>query len=377
MSSDTGLQPPADDIHRALNMTWEGYRQRFIRADGRVVRPKDGFDTVSEGQAYALLRAVWVDDQETFDRVYRWTEMNLSRRGARGDRLLAWRWGRREGVGWEVLDWTAASDADQDYALALLFAGRRWKRAAPDLPSYHTQAIAVLGDILAKETRRGSDGWLYLLPGDRQEEALILNPSYFAPAWYRVFREATGDPRWSELVDSSYHAIEGIATRLGERAGVGLVPDWAMLAPGGGFVPARGLSDDHGWDAFRAAWRVALDWLWFREPRAHRYLAGRLFPFLKAEWERNGGRLFAEYSYEGKPLAHYESGAAYAAYLAAFLVADSPETRQILDKLRHAVRQDPEGAYFDLKDDYYLNNWAWFGMLLAGGGAVNLWREGR
>jgi endoglucanase len=368
------LHVSVGDIDNILAMTWEGYRQRFIQADGRVIRPMDGFDTVSEGQAYALLRAVWMNDRETFNRVYRWTETHLSRHTTRGDHLLAWHWGRQGDGGWGVLDWAAASDADEDYALALLFASRRWKEAGPDLPPYREQAIKVLTDILAKETRRGSDGRLYLLPGDWGEQALVLNPSYFAPAWYRVFANATNDPRWNELVESSYHAIDIMSVRLGEKVGVGLMPDWAMLGPGGGFEQASGLSDAHRWDAFRTPWRVALDWVWFREPRAQRYLAERLFPFLKGEWERNGGKLYAGYSYEGAPLAAYESAATYAGYLPALEAAGSPLARDALEKLRRAVRQDPGGAFFDLKDDYYLNNWAWFGLLIGKGRAVNLWR---
>jgi len=368
-------QVPPAQIESILALTWEGYRERFIEPDGRVIRPTDGFDTVSEGQAYAMLRAVWMNDQETFDRVYRWTESNLSRRSARGDRLLAWHWGSLPGGGWGVLDWAAASDADEDFALALLFAARRWGDTRADVPPYRAHAGQVLADILDKETRRGSDGRLYLVPGDWKEEALVVNPSYFSPAWYRIFYEATRDPRWNELIESSYHAIDALAIRFGERTGVGLMPDWAALAPGGGFAPRPGQSDAHGWDAFRTAWRIGLDWLWFKEPRAHRYLAERLYPFLKAEWNRNGGTLFAEYSYDGTPLVAYESATTYSGYLAAFLVADSPAAPDLLEKLRGSVRRDTGGAFFAPKDDYYLNNWAWFGLLLGGGRAIDLSRE--
>ena len=86
--------------------TWSGYKHFFLDADGRVKRPKEG-DTVSEGQAYAMLRAVWMDDKKTFDGCYRWTEENLSRKNKTGDNLLAWHW--KDG---KVSDWMPASDAD-------------------------------------------------------------------------------------------------------------------------------------------------------------------------------------------------------------------------------------------------------------------------
>jgi len=47
--------PSADET--LLARSWETYRARFITLEGRVVRPEHGGDTVSEGQAYAMLRA--------------------------------------------------------------------------------------------------------------------------------------------------------------------------------------------------------------------------------------------------------------------------------------------------------------------------------
>ena len=80
---------------------------------------RDG-GTISEAQAYALLRAVWAGDEATFARVHAWTVSNLSR----PDHLLSWHWGRRPDGAWGVLDANTASDGDLDYALALILAAR-------------------------------------------------------------------------------------------------------------------------------------------------------------------------------------------------------------------------------------------------------------
>ena len=90
-------------LDAALHASWAFYKTRFIQPDGRVQRPDTGDDTISEAQAYALLRAVWSRDQETFDRCYAWTEAHLSQQAIKGSRLLAWRWGRMSrgsGVCW-------------------------------------------------------------------------------------------------------------------------------------------------------------------------------------------------------------------------------------------------------------------------------------
>jgi len=49
-----------------------------------------------------------------------------------------------------------------------------------------------------------------------------------------------------------------------------------------------------------------MDALWFGEDRARRYLDG-MSDFYTREWERHGGRFFAEYTYEGRPAGQYNT----------------------------------------------------------------------
>jgi endo-1,4-beta-D-glucanase Y len=117
-------EPSADRLPWVLQASWSSYRQHFITTEGRLVLEEQGGGTISEAQAYALLRAVWAGDEKTFSRVCQWTRANLSREASHGDHLLAWKWGKTPDGSWGVLDWNTASDADLDYALALLLAAR-------------------------------------------------------------------------------------------------------------------------------------------------------------------------------------------------------------------------------------------------------------
>src|SRR5207247_11293939 len=95
-----------------LVKSWEFYTRRFI-VDGRVVDTKTEWSTTSEGQSYAMLRAVYIDDRPTFDRVWSWTKGNLQ---VRGDGLFSWHWGDRGDGTSGVLDANSATDADEDIA---------------------------------------------------------------------------------------------------------------------------------------------------------------------------------------------------------------------------------------------------------------------
>lgn len=345
---DVEVTPQIELIAKA----WQGYRQRFIDPDGRVQRPRNEGDTVSEGQAYALLIASLVDDRQTFDRVMGWTQRHLSRRGRSGDRLLAWHWEPGKGV----TDWNSASDADLDYALALVVASHRWRDRR-----YVREARLVLNDLLDLETA-AVNGRRYLLPGNWRREGgdSVINPSYLSPAHFRVFYICTGDPRWNDLIDSSYRLIDAVSRNFSGHPGVGLVPDWLRIAPNGALTRAEGFSDRFGWDAIRTPWRIGMDALWFKEDRAERFLAP-ISDFYGREWGRRGGRFFAEYSYAGQPMVEYEHTASYAMSLSALATSNSPILDGVLDRLRR--RFNDTAQLFEDTDDYYGNSLALLGLI--------------
>jgi len=348
-------------VASALASTWAGYKQRFIQAGGRVVDPKRNGDTTSEGQSYALLRAAWMDDQATFARVWRWTRDNLGTSNG----LFGYLWGQRSGGGWGLLSRNSATDADQDIALALLLAAQRWGGGG-----YRDAAAAVVRAIWATEVAH-LDGVPYVVAGNwatSTSPGPTLNPSYLAPYAYRLFAQLDGDHPWSEVVDSSYRALSACtAAPLSTGRSAGLPPNWCVLTAGGRAASATTTqaADDYGYDAFRVMWRVALDWVWNGEPRARDYLRGA--GFLRAAWQRDG-RLAAVYHHDGGAAAGYEDVAAYGADVANFVATDAVAARQVAaGKLLAAYATSGGAAHFGDPDDYYQQNWAWFGLALAAG----------
>ncbi len=373
-TSDSELQLSAR-LDTILAASWQFYKVHFIQADGRVVRPENHHDTISEGQAYALLRAVWSNDQATFDRVYAWTEAHLSQQPRNGRHLLAWHFGQDDQGQWRLLDANSATDADLDYALALLLAHRRWGRPTGSLPDYQEKALLVLKDILAHSTCQDQWGRLWLMPGDWApcQPPLLLNPSYFSPAAYEVFYWTGGDRRWLQLTDSAYLALDLVSRRLGEQTGVGLVPDWCLLHDREAFAPAPDQSAAFGWDAIRVPWRVGLAGVWFQDQRAGDVLAKTFLPFARQQWQAHG-RLPAIFSYDGRALEDYDSPVLYASLVTAALAAgDKPLARQAVEKILAFYQESPDGGFFNRPNDYYGNNWAWFGLATYRGLVVPQW----
>jgi endoglucanase len=225
--------------------TPEGAAQRFFERyvddDGRVVRRDQGGDTVSEGQAYAMLLAVALGERDRFATVWQWTRDQLQR----DDGLLSWHWSNGQ-----IADAEPATDADLDAAWALTLAADRFNEQ-----SYRDDAARLATAILELETITTSQGAVLVAGPWARTDPAMVNPSYFSFPAYDALGRLTGDPRWSELVTSSRRVIDDL-TGDGQ-----LPPDWAHVAADGSVTPAapRGSSapPQYGLDAARVVVRAA------------------------------------------------------------------------------------------------------------------------
>jgi endoglucanase len=337
-----------------LQESWKAYVARFIEADGRVVDHKGGGVSTSEGQAYAMLRAVWLRDRAVFDKTYAWGRRHLNA-GARTDRLWAWKWERTADGRGKVVDPAFASDADQDVALALILAFRTWKDER-----YRQDAGATLADLWKLATIEVRDR-RFLLAGDKLCEGRTcrLNPSYCAPYAYRIFAAHDPGRAWHRLVESSYFVLESAADLTSTR----LPPDWIRLDTTTGRLGLPGGKDgSFSYDAIRVYWRVAMDRTLFREARADRYLK-RTLPWLIDRWDR-AGTLPAVIPSNGEDLAGYESPEMLATLMAAVQVSRPDIGGALERRLRSLYTQGLWADHAGDRDSYYLQNWAWFGVAL-------------
>lgn len=346
---------------QTLERTWASYRHTFIQHDGRTIDPFRDQATTSEGQSYALLRAVWMDDRATFDNALIWTNSNLR---VRGDHLFGYLWGQRADTTWGILDTSVASDADQDIALALLIAAQRWGDER-----YHTQAQEIIGDLwqaAVVEVR----GRPYLTAGDwaTAQPAPALNPSYLAPYAYRIFAKVDSAHPWASLVDTSYEVIAGCSSQpLDQPTSANLPPNWCAIdRTSGAFVAPKSttqqLDTNFGYDAFRTYWRVALDARQHGDARAVAFLHSS--DTLHRTWQRDG-RIAAVYRHDGVVVRADEDLTMYGGLMASMLVTDRAASDKVVaTQITPSFIERDGTAYWSSADNYYLQNWLWFGLAL-------------
>jgi endoglucanase len=228
------------------------FLDRYVDGDGRVVRHDQGGDTVSEGQAYAMLLAVAADDRGRFDRVWGWTRAHL----LRPDGLLSWRW-----ADGRVVSDEPATDADLDAARALALAADRFGDG-----KYRSQSRAMVKAIVDGETTWAANRTV-LAAGPWARAQAMVNPSYWSP---RAYKEL-GFPK----VAASSRAL---TDRLVAN---GLPPDWARVQPYGitpSGPPLGGGDAVYSFDAVRVPIRLAESC----DP-ADRELAARMWPRLQRD----------------------------------------------------------------------------------------------
>lgn len=391
-----------------LQESWDAYRRRFIQEDGRVIDWEGRGRSTSESQAYAMLRAVLINDPQTFELTLRWGEANLRRQRSIDktdptptsppaspssnpsnpsnpanpsnpseasvttaalptstpsptialqplDQLWAWTWGQRPDKSWGILDENFASDGDLDAVTALILAARQWNR-----PEYLTLARAKLKDLWELSTVQIGNR-RYLLPGPqiafKKRDRLELNPSYLAPYAFRLFAQVDAERDWLSLVPTSYE----ILTQSAHLSTAKLPSDWVALNLRTNryeiLTAPSPITSQYSFDAYRVWWRVSLDWAWFQAPEAKQFLQDHLGD-LDQRW-RSQQKIPAKIDQQGNPTVNYEATSQYGMLYAAWRHLD-PGLAQMI--YQQKIQPRYQGGLWDDESAYYSQNLVWLGI---------------
>jgi endo-1,4-beta-D-glucanase Y len=382
--------------HDILEATWNGIKKRSVDAYSvpLVHRPFSEIpgDAVSEGVGYGMILALYTNDQEYFNKIW-----------DAGEAYLLSDFGEKSRYNWRadesgaVIGGGPASDADEDIACMLIFAQHLvnlgvWSEYTSTAGAqYGERAQLMLNSIWDDMI---SDG-RYFLPGI-WGGADLLNPGYFAPAFYRIFaafdENSTHD--WMSVIEQSYLTI---AANPG--ASLGLLPDWSsgdgsLLIDGPGYN-AFDSGNSMYKDGIRVYWRLATDYLWFGEERARSFLE-KAIVFLESRggveqanfYDMNGTPVSADslFVFDGgnrsRPRfehSHLTVGMWAAAAIGSGDLGKAAEYSEELlsfyegaDYWGHMV--DPLGGVEDIAHNemYFDQFLAWFGASLLSGVYVNI-----
>jgi hypothetical protein len=339
---------------RLLSREWLDWTAAFVR-NGQVVDNSAGHAGAAELQANALLQAVYMNDRRSFDSLWTWTRTNLL---SSGGLLVTPGAAGVRGPG-----------ADTDLALALVMGSERWadttlgSAAQRVLQAIWQHETAVVGGQLVP---------VALDPGVVDSATAgptaLIDMSALAPYAYRIFGTFDPSHAWQGLVDGAYTLLARVQANASLGGQAGTIPHWVRVdrQTGAPRLPdaVPGAPDVYDAATSQLGWRLGLDYLWNREPRALRAM-DLLNVAGKALVGSSG--ISDAYYLDGTPAAGSAGLAATTAALPGILFGGQVElasgtfTRNILAPLI-GLTPDPKDAAG--------RQWGWFATALMDGGLV-------
>ena len=372
-----------------VTAAWTAYKNARVTTNGAQggvrVLWDDGASTVSEGMGYGMLFTVMFDEQSNFDGMWRYVSQHLDANG-----LMNWKIdssGATTGSG-------AATDGDEDMALALAFACVKTQKGAwPASPSgynYCTLATTMINAIYNTEVDKAGSAPSAglpnnpggeLLPGDTWTTASqypngIVNLSYFSPGYYTVFGKFTNNLSNWEAVNTRNYAITNLAQAQSGNCSK-LVPNWNTYNGAAQLVSWQ--TTEYGWwswDAARFAWRVAVDKAWYNTSNAQETM-NEVGGFFSSVGISN---VKAQYQLNGTSVDSYDSAFFNANAAAAIWAAPAPIAVNC-GAATASLKSTPQQAYDKLLSindatSYYSSAWRLLGLMLITGNFPNIYELG-
>ncbi len=352
-----------------LGLLADTFKKRFIDPySGKLVYDPVNLAT-SQGTSYGLMMFLWTNKQTDFDAL--WSAAKTKQQHS-ADKLFSSK-ATSDGT---IISTTALMDGCEDIALALIFAETMkrtgmWGNTETD---YGAEARNIVSDIYTLATDQTNG----LYPDNLK--TADFNPSYFAPAAYRIFAQFDGSPthNWNTIIEKGYTSL--LANPV---AGYGLAPDWSNF---NGTVPSsKGRTSGYSagskngsdvWvDAIRVSWRMALDSLWNKDNRAQSFVLSENWISPTTAYLYKIDRtpyLYSLNAYnQALPVSMWGAGAA-----GTFVTV---RRDAFMDQLASFYQCDATGPYFSYSkqdaNNAYLQSLAWFGMAVMNGAIVDVYSD--
>lgn len=340
--SDAEVQAKLDAAWQQLFYGDDTYERVYypVGEDMAYIEDIGNEDVRSEGMSYGMMIAVQLDKKEEFDRLWKWTKTYMYQTEGPYKGYFAW----HSKTNGEQIDGNPASDGEEWFVMALLFASHRWGDGK-GIFDYAGEAQAILNTMLHKSEENGIATNMF----DAETKQVVFvpklgpdssftDPSYHLPAYYELWA------RWAKQDNAFWTDAAQASREFWKRAAhpqTGLMPDYAEFDG-----TPRG-SDEHKdfrFDAFRTASNVAVDYAWFAADPWEIEQSNRLLDFF---YSQGIDRYVNQYALDGKPLSSDRSSGLVAMNAVAALVATDNRAPEFVEALWDTQIPSGRWRYYD------------------------------
>ena len=338
------------DIQAKLDAAW---KQMFYGNDDtqRVYYPvgtdmayildTGNSDVRSEGMSYGMMIAVQLNKKEEFDRIWKWAKTYMYQKDGSYQGYFAWHC-RSSG---EQIDNNPASDGEEWFVMALMFASARWGDGT-GIFNYRAEAQAILDTMLHKQEQNSNNLGANMFDAKTKQVVFVpmigrnssfTDPSYHLPAYYELWA------RWADKDNEFWKQAAQASREFFKKAAhpqTGLMPDYAEFDG----KPTGGDHQDFRFDAFRTASNVAVDYAWFAADPRQVEQSNRHLEFF---YGQGINRYVNQYTLEGKPLSSDRSTGLVAMNAVAALAATTDKAPKFVEALWDARIPSGKWRYYD------------------------------
>lgn len=285
-----------EEINQKVETAWqklfysEDENERIyypVGDDMAYIYTADTNDVRSEGMSYGMMICVQMNKQEEFNRLWKWAKTYMQHKDGEFKGYFAWEMNTDGGK----IENAPASDGEEYFATALLFAAARWGNG-DGIYNYNKEAQEILTTML----HQADDGQGENMFNKTNKmpvfvpygySASFTDPSYHLPAFYEIWAiEAEQDNEfWSEAAEASRQHFKDATNET-----TGLGPDYSEFT---GAPKNDGNHGDFRYDAWRIAANIACDYAWWANDSWATTHANRIQSFFYDKGVENYGNLWS------------------------------------------------------------------------------------
>ena len=312
-----------------------------VGADMAYVLDTGNDDVRSEGMSYGMMIAVQLNKKEEFDRIWKWTKTYMHQTGGGYKGYFAWHC-KPDGT---QLDANPASDGEEWFIMALMFADARWG-SGEGIYNYRAEAQSILDVALHADELAGDLATNLFDPETKQvvfvpqrgQNSQFTDPSYHLPHYYELWA------RWADKDNEFWAEAANVSRGYLKRAvhpQTGLAPNYSYFDGTPNNDPYNG---NFRYDAFRVGANVGVDYVWFHPDDWHVEQSNRLLDFFASQ---GIDEYKAEYLLTGEPQVSHRSSGLIATNAVAALAADPAKGEPFVQALWDEDVPTGQYRYYD------------------------------
>lgn len=301
-------------------------------------------DVRTEGMSYGMMIAVQLNKKEEFDRLWKWAKTYMQHKSGQRENYFAWHC-KDNG---EKLDSNSASDGEEWFVTALLFASARWGDGK-GIFNYKNEAQKILDAMLSKADSSDKKNVVTNMFNKREKQVVFVpageaddftDPSYHLPHFYEIWANLsnTNNHFWCEAAKVSREFWKKTV-----HPKTGLAPDYANF-DGTPIDPWYGGHNNFQYDAWRVAMNIAVDYIWFGKDDWAIEQSNRLLKFFYSLGIKHYPNL---YTLDGKPLSKERSSGLIAMNAVAALSSTDDIRKDFVEELWNLPVPSGRGRYYD------------------------------